>query len=233
MKRARSTEEEIIRVLKEHEAGAKTTDLARKHGISEATIHNWNGQIRQHDVSKTKRLSAPEEENGEAEEAFGRAGARCSRTSRAPFKNSRARRQARSGRASAVRHEPVGTAGLLDCGGRQKMIRYCSGRPPEAVLRGRLRDLANERRFGYRRLFVLLRREGGIYWALSRGRAHRPQAAGSPQGRGPVVIEAKPNARWTSSTTSSPMATLPHPQHRRGRHQVELPPSDRTLGWFE
>jgi transposase InsO family protein len=41
------------------------------------------------------------------------------------------------------------------------MIRYRSSRPPDAALRSRLRDLANERRrFGYRRLFVLLRREG-------------------------------------------------------------------------
>ena len=41
-----------------------------------------------------------------------------------------------------------------------KMIRYRSSRSPDAALRGRLRDLANERRrFGYRRLFVLLRRE--------------------------------------------------------------------------
>jgi Transposase len=38
MKRARFTEEQIIGVLKEHEAGAKTADLARKHGVSEATL---------------------------------------------------------------------------------------------------------------------------------------------------------------------------------------------------
>ena len=56
-------------------------------------------------------------------------------------------------------------------GADRKTIRYCSSRPPDAELRGRLRDLANERRrFGYRRLFVLLRREGEpsginrIYW---------------------------------------------------------------------
>ena len=46
-------------------------------------------------------------------------------------------------------------------GADRKMIRYQSCRPPEIELRGRLRELANERRrFGYRRLFVLLRREG-------------------------------------------------------------------------
>lgn len=42
MKRARFTEEQIIGVLKEHEAGAKTADLARKQGVSEGTLYNSN-----------------------------------------------------------------------------------------------------------------------------------------------------------------------------------------------
>jgi transposase-like protein len=46
MKRARFTEEQIIGVLKEHEAGAKTADLARKHGVSEATLYNWKANQR-------------------------------------------------------------------------------------------------------------------------------------------------------------------------------------------
>ncbi len=89
----------------------------------------------------------------------------------------------------------------------RKMIRYRSSRPPDAVLRGRLHDLANERRrFGYRRLFVLLRREGEpsginrIYRLYReegltvRKRRARRKAVGT---RAPILVEARPNARWS------------------------------------
>jgi len=64
MKRKRSTEEQIIGVLREHEAGAKTADLARKHGISEATLYNWKAKYGGMDVCDARRLKALEEENG-------------------------------------------------------------------------------------------------------------------------------------------------------------------------
>ncbi len=89
----------------------------------------------------------------------------------------------------------------------RKTIRYQSNRPPETELRAKLRDLANERRrFGYRRLFVLLRREGEpsgvnrIYRlyreeGLSvRKRKARRRAVGT---RAPILVEAKANARWS------------------------------------
>jgi len=63
MKRKRFTEEQIIAVLREHEAGAKTGDLARKHGVSEATLHNWKAKYGGMDVSDAKRLKALEDEN--------------------------------------------------------------------------------------------------------------------------------------------------------------------------
>ena len=63
MKRKRHTEEQIIAILKEHEAGAKTADVCRKHGISEATFYNWKAKYGGLEVSDAKRLKAVESEN--------------------------------------------------------------------------------------------------------------------------------------------------------------------------
>jgi putative transposase len=63
MKRGRFMEEQIIAVLREHAAGAKTGELARKHGISEATLYNWKAKYGGMDVSEAKRLRMLEDEN--------------------------------------------------------------------------------------------------------------------------------------------------------------------------
>ena len=63
MKRTRFAEEQIVAVLREHEAGVKTADLARKHGVSEATLYNWKAKYGGLDVSEARRLKALEEEN--------------------------------------------------------------------------------------------------------------------------------------------------------------------------
>lgn len=63
MKRARYTEEQIIGILKEHEAGAKCADLCRKHGMSEGTFYSWKSKFGGMTVSEARRLKALEEEN--------------------------------------------------------------------------------------------------------------------------------------------------------------------------
>ena len=89
----------------------------------------------------------------------------------------------------------------------RKMIRYRSRRPPDTELRVRLRELANQRRrFGYRRLFILLRADGEpsginrIYRLYReeglavRKRRTRRKAVGT---RTPILVEVRPNARWS------------------------------------
>lgn len=56
MKHKRHTEEQIIAILKEQEAGVKTGDLCRKHGISEASFYNWKAKYGGLEVSDARRL---------------------------------------------------------------------------------------------------------------------------------------------------------------------------------
>src|SRR6186997_148409 len=63
MKQKRQTEEQIIAILKEHEAGVKTADLCRKHGISEASFYNWKAKYGGLEVSEARRLRGLESEN--------------------------------------------------------------------------------------------------------------------------------------------------------------------------
>jgi putative transposase len=63
MKRSRFTDEQIIAIVKEQEAGAKTVDVCRKHGISDATFYKWKAKYGGLEVSEAKRLRALEDEN--------------------------------------------------------------------------------------------------------------------------------------------------------------------------
>ena len=98
----------------------------------------------------------------------------------------------------------------------RKMVRYQSRRPPETDLRARMRELANERRrFGYRRLFIMLRREGEPSGITRIYRLYREEGLGVRRRkarrraigvRAPILVEARPNARWSLDFVHDQMA---------------------------
>ena len=70
MKRKRFTEEQIITILKEHEAGSTVVDLARHHGVAENTIYRWKSKYGGMEVSDAKRLRALEAENNKLKRLY-------------------------------------------------------------------------------------------------------------------------------------------------------------------
>ena len=70
MKKQRFSEDQIIRILKEHEAGLSTSDLCRNHGVSQATFYNWKKKYGGMDASQLKRLKELESENNKLKQMY-------------------------------------------------------------------------------------------------------------------------------------------------------------------
>ncbi|MEZ5689234.1 MAG: IS3 family transposase [Caenibius sp.] len=217
MKRTRFSEEQIIGVLKEAEAGAKTADLARRHGVSEATIYNWKSKYGGMEVSDARRLKELESENAKLKRLLADAMLDKAALKDLLAKSSDARRAAEAVAHLQVCHGMRERRACRVIDADRKSVRYRSTRDDDAELREKLRELANQRRwFGYRRLHILLRREGiminrkktqRLYkeegLAVRRRRSRR-RAVGT---RAPAPVLALPNQRWSLDFVHDQMAS--------------------------
>ena len=204
MKRKRHTEEQIIAIVK----GMKTADVCRRHGVSDATFYNWKARYGGLEVSEAKRLNGDGERERSAEQASGRCDARQRGAEGSPDK----KMVTPAGKREAVAHlrsafDMSERRACRTIGCVRMMVRYRSCRPDDTDLRLRLRALAHERRrFGYRRLHVLVRREGfrvnhkrlfRLYREerlMVHRRGGRKRALGT---RAPMVVPQLANDRWS------------------------------------
>ena len=147
MKRKRFSEEQIIEILRLHQAGAKPADLCRQHGISEATLYNWRSRYGGNARLGGQAAAVSGGRESPAEEVVGRSDAR-----------QRGLEGYRRGNVlrPAVRRRTCGLIGM-----DVSRYRYRSRRADDSALRERLGALAGLRRwFGYRRLGWMLERDG-------------------------------------------------------------------------
>nr|WP_086011145.1 IS3 family transposase [Sphingobium chlorophenolicum] len=218
MKRKQFSEEQIIGILKEAEAGAVVTDLCRKHGMSSATYYAWKAKYGGLEVSDAKRLRALEEENARLKRLLA-----DTMLDNAGLKDLLAKKLVTpAAQRDAVAHLQM-TLGMSErracrvISADRKSMRYRSCRADDGDLRSRLRELAQQRRrFGYRRLHILLRRDGIMINRKKTQRLYREEGLTVRRRRGrrravgaraPAPVLALPNQRWSLDFVHDQLAT--------------------------
>jgi transposase-like protein len=225
MKPSRFTDEQIIGILREQEAGAATADVCRKHGISSATFYKWKAKYGGLELSDAKRLRALEDENVKLKKLLAAA-----MLDNAMLKDVASKKMVTpAAKREAVAHlrttfEVSERRACKALGADRTSVRYRSRRADDAVVRARLSELAAvRRRFGYRRLLVLMLREGLVM--------NHKGAAGDPARRQPALepgLSVGCVRRWSTVPDSGRGRRL-HPRMPGARRRyLAAGPAGRT-----
>ncbi|MDN5925485.1 MAG: IS3 family transposase [Hyphomicrobiales bacterium] len=208
MKHSRFTDEQIIGILKEQENGLRTADICRKHGISEATFYKYKAKFGGMEVSDARKLKALEDENARLKKLLAE-----TMLDNAMLKDVASKKLVTPDvKRDAVVHvcEKHGVSQRRACevlSVDRSSMRYRSIRPDDAHIREAMKLVACERRrFGYRRIHVMLGRQGIVMNLKKlrrlyreenltvRKRGGRKRALGT---RRPLALPSRPNERWS------------------------------------
>ncbi|EPA0453159.1 IS3 family transposase [Vibrio fluvialis] len=205
----RFNEQQIIAILKEAEAGIPARELCRKHGISDATFYTWRKKYAGLDVSEARRLKALEDEN-----------ARLKKLLAETLLDAEALKIALSQKLLTVEDKRKAVkviqkntqlserrACLLVCIQRASLRYQPQANREDDKLQARIKELALERRrFGYRRIHRLLRREGfdvnhkrvyRLYCELGLTVSKRRRRKSQCVEREPLLLPSVPNHTWS------------------------------------
>ncbi|MDQ3499203.1 MAG: IS3 family transposase [Actinomycetota bacterium] len=174
----RHTPEQIVRMLREAEAelaaGASVPEIARKLGISEATFHRWRNQYGGMKADATKRLKELEKENARLKKIVAEQAVDLSILKEVSRKKLLSPTRRRAAVGHVRRHLGVSERRACEAIGQPRSTQRYVGRPKaewERWLVERMVGLSRENpRYGYRRVWALLRREG---WMVNKKRVHR------------------------------------------------------------
>ncbi|TBA93078.1 IS3-like element ISRle4 family transposase, partial [Rhizobium ruizarguesonis] len=192
----------------EHEAGTPVSELCRKHGVSDASIYKWKAKFGGMEVSEAKRLKTLEDENTKLKRLL--ADAMLDNAALKDLFGKEVVTPAAKRKAVAhlmSHHEMSERRACKAIGFCRMTVRYETRRDDDHELRERMKALAHERRrFGYRRIHVLLRREGHLVnhkrlfrlyreeKLTVRKRGGRKRAIGT---RAPMLVPMVANDRWS------------------------------------
>jgi putative transposase len=172
MKKTRHTEEQIAFALKQAETGTSVAEVIRRMGISEQTFYRWKKVYGGLGVGELRRLKLLEEENRKLKQLV--AGPELGQAHPAGRPGKKALTPGRRRELVAPVEASHGVSERRSCsalGVDRSSVRYVSHRPDQAPLMLRIRDLAATRtRYGYFRIYILLRREG---WFVNHKRVYR------------------------------------------------------------
>lgn len=208
MKRSRFSEEQIIGILKKHEAGVSVGDLCRKHGVSDASIYNWKARFGGMDVTEARRPEGAGGREHAPEAAFGRRHARqcrvegpCGKEMVTPAAKRKAVARLKEGFGMSERRacKAIGCCRMT--------VRYQTSRPDDREVRERMK--ADRAGASPVRLPASSRdaEAGGpgrepqeAVPALSGGEARRRRRGGRKRAigtRAPMLVPLRPDERWS------------------------------------